>query len=123
VRADPPRVGEGEIVAHSIEEFFAELGRRGHEPLVEKATGTMRFDVVRGRRTDHWIVGVKNGDIEVLHQDGEADCVLAADHTLFDGIARGRQSTMAAVLRGALMVSGDPELLVLGQRLFPGRQQ
>jgi hypothetical protein len=31
-------------------EFFDELGRRGHEPLLEKATGTLRFDIADGKR-------------------------------------------------------------------------
>jgi hypothetical protein len=31
--------------------FFAELAERGHEPLLRKASGSMRFDVVAGRRT------------------------------------------------------------------------
>ena len=34
-------------------EFFDDLGRRGHEPLLERVSGTLRFDLVRGERTDH----------------------------------------------------------------------
>jgi hypothetical protein len=30
----------------STAEFFQELGRRGYEPLLEKGTGTIRFDLV-----------------------------------------------------------------------------
>ena len=33
------------------ERFFAELAARGHEPLLQKASGSMRFDVVDGRQT------------------------------------------------------------------------
>lgn len=37
-------------------EFFQGLGSRGHEPLLEKATGTIRFDLADGTRTDRWLV-------------------------------------------------------------------
>ena len=34
----------------STAEFFHELDRRGHESLLEKATGSVRFDLADGRR-------------------------------------------------------------------------
>jgi hypothetical protein len=33
----------------AAEEFFRELGTRGHEPLLSGVTGVVRFDVVDGR--------------------------------------------------------------------------
>ena len=36
--------------------FFHELDRRGHESLLEKATGSVRFDLADGRRIDRWSV-------------------------------------------------------------------
>jgi len=101
-------------------EFFGELGRRGHEPLLEKATGTLRFDLVDGKRTDRWLVTVKKGDVAVSHRNVRADCVVRADRALFDGVAGGEVNAMAALLRGAMGVEGNVELLVLFQRLFPG---
>ncbi len=101
-------------------EFFDELSRRGHEPLLEKASGTLRIDVVDGKRTDRWLVTVEKGDVGVSRRNMRADCVIRTDRALFDGLASGKVNMMAAVLRGALGVEGDVGLLVLFQRLFPG---
>jgi ubiquinone biosynthesis protein UbiJ len=100
--------------------FFGALGRRGHEPLLGKAQGTLRVDVVEGKRSDRWLVTIDRGDVAVSRDDIDADCVLRGDKTLLDGLVRGEVNAMAAVLRGALAVDGDPELLVLFQRLLPG---
>jgi SCP-2 sterol transfer family len=101
-------------------EFFDELGRRGHEPLVRKATGTARFDVVDGERTRRWLVTIDKGDISVSRRNAGADCVLRAERASFDRAVTGELNFMAAVLRGEVEVRGDPRLLVLLRRLFPG---
>ena len=101
-------------------EFFEELGSRGHEPLLEKATGTIRFDLSNGKRKARWLVTVKKGDVTVSHANARADCVTRADQGLFEQIVTGEENAMAAVLRGAISVEGRPELLVYFQRLFPG---
>jgi putative sterol carrier protein len=107
-------------VTDATAEFFDELKKRGHEPLLEKATGTVRFDLEHGPRTEHWLVAVKRGDIVVSRENVEADCVLRTERELFDLVVRGGMNAMAAMLRGAMSVEGDRELLVLFQRLFPG---
>ena len=101
-------------------EFFGALAERGHEPLLEKATGTMRLDLKDGRKTDRWLVKVVKGDVTISRQNLGADCVVAGDKALFDGIASGRTNALAALLRGAMSVEGDVQLLVLFQRLLPG---
>ena len=103
-------------------EFFDELARRGHEPLFEKATGTVRFDLKDGK-TDHWLVTVAKGDLAVSRRNTRADCVVTTDRALFDGVASGKTNGMAAVLRGAMTVEGDVQLLVLFLRLFPGSKR
>ena len=103
------------------EQFFAELAARGHEPLLRKASGSMRFDVVDGRRTRRWLVAVERGDMTVRSGGGgDASCVVRADKAVFDKVASGRLNAVAAVLRGDLQVEGDWRLLVRMQRLFPG---
>jgi hypothetical protein len=39
---------------------------------------------------------------------------------VFEGMVSGEINPMAAVLRGTVDVTGDLELIVLFQRLFPG---
>ena len=104
----------------SSTKFFRRLAARGHEPLLEKARGTVRVDLTNGKRTARWLVAIDKGDIAVSHANARADCVIRAEKTLFDGITRGETSAVAAVLRGDIVIEGDRELLVLFQRLFPG---
>lgn len=103
-----------------MEEFLTELGRRGHEPLLSAASGTIRFDVHRGGRTEFWLVEVDRGKVTVSKRRGKAEAVVDSDADLLDQIATGQINAMAAVLRGALHVEGDPELLIQLQRTFPG---
>ena len=101
-------------------EFFEELGRRGHEPMLEKLTATVRFDLVRDGRIERWLLAVDKGDVAVSRRHARADCVIRADGALFDGLASGEVNAMAALLRGAIGVEGEPGVVVLFQRLFPG---
>ena len=107
-------------MADATTRFFEALGERGHEPLLEKAKGTLRFELRRGKQTDRWLVTIDKGDVSVSRRNAAADATLRATKELFDGLASGEVNTMAAVLRGAVEFEGDPELLVLFQRLFPG---
>jgi len=100
-------------------DFFNELSRRGHEPMLNGLNATVRFDISHDGRTRSWRVDIRNGDISVSPGNGDADCVIAADQTVFDGIASGEVNAMTAMLRGELVVSGDLELVVTVQRLFP----
>ena len=107
-------------MATSIAEFFDELSRRGHEPLLERVGATVRFDITDGDRTEHRLVRIDRGDIRMSAAEGPADCVLSGERAMFDAIIGGRMTVMVALLLGVLAIDGDPELLVLTQRLFPG---
>ena len=108
------------MMAKAIPMFFEELGQRGHEPLLAKITGTLRFDLRSRQRTDHWFVSIVRGDVAVAQKDGPADCVVQIEKALFERVASGTENAVAALLRGAIGVEGDIELLMLFDRLFPG---
>ena len=103
------------------ERFFEALATYGHEPLLRKAAGSTRFDLVDGKRTLRWIVTVEKGDLSVSRGNRQTDCVVRTQKALFDRIVAGRVNAVAAVLRGDLEIDGDWRLLVWMQRLFPGR--
>jgi len=107
-------------------DFFDRLHRRGHEPLLGSAAGRVRFDVVDDGQTRRWLVAVDKGDVSVSDAAGDAsgaDCTVRAQKAFFDRMCSGQENAMSAVLRGAVECSGDVELLLAIQRLFPGPQQ
>jgi putative sterol carrier protein len=99
--------------------FFEELGALGEQPLLRKAKGSTRFDLVDGKRTLHWLVSVDRGKIAVSQKNTSADCVIRTQKAVFDKAASGSLNAVAAVLRGDIGVEGDWRLLVRMQRLFP----
>ena len=102
-------------------DFFQRLGERGQEPLLGHLRGAVRF-AVRGidGEVDQWIVTVDRGAVTVSHGNADADCVIGADRAFFERLINGEENAIAAVLRGALRCSGDVEMLLTIQRIFPG---
>lgn len=90
--------------------------------MLDKVTGTARFDVVDGGRTEHWLLAIDKGAVTVSRRKARADAVFHASRETFDSLATGEQNVMAAVMREELVVDGDPRLLVRLQRLFPRPQ-
>ena len=101
-------------------QFFDDLAARGHVPLLNSTSGTLRFDLEGGGRTAHWYVTIKKGDVSVSHDTVEADCVVRTGKELFDRMAAGMANAIAAALRGLVVSVGDLRLLIQFQRLFPG---
>ena len=100
--------------------FFEELGRRGHVPLLEAIEGTIRVDLRENGTTDHWLITIKRGDVSVSRDDREADGVIAASPELFERVVRGEENAVAAMLRGAMTVAGNLQLILRLERLLPG---
>jgi hypothetical protein len=103
----------------AIDDFFADLERRGHEPMLRRVSATVRWDIVDGDHTEHRLVRIDHGDLRVATSDEPADCVIVAERAVCDDVVSGRTSALAALIRGAAVVDGDFELMVLAQRLFP----
>jgi hypothetical protein len=101
------------------DEFFASLGRRHTQPLLKRASGTLRFDVLDGERVEHWCVAMDKGAVIVSRRKVRADTVVRLDKATSDGMVSGTVNAVAATLRGDLVPEGDLGLLFLFQRLFP----
>jgi putative sterol carrier protein len=99
--------------------FFEGLEARGHEPRLENVKASLRFDLTNGKQTNRWHVAIDKGEIAVSHRNAKADCVVRAESSVFDGIASGKVNPVAALLRGAIAIEGDAELLMLLRRLSP----
>ena len=105
-------------MAQTTAEFFDELVARGHDPLLEKVNGTIRFDVKDNGRTQRWRVAITKGAIDVTRSNGPADSVITVDRETLAGVISGKTNAFAATLRGKINVEGDPELVVLFQRVL-----
>ncbi|RZU75615.1 SCP-2 sterol transfer family protein [Micromonospora kangleipakensis] len=101
-------------------EFFDGLGHRGHEPLLQEATGTIRFDLEHDHGVDRWFVVIQQGDVRVSREEREADSVVRVDKGLFDRIVSGEENLYAAWVRNELRAEGEVRLARLIQRVFPG---
>jgi putative sterol carrier protein len=100
-------------------QFLEELGRRGHDPLLGNARGTLRFDLADGKRTERWLIALDRGNVSVSRRNGAADCVVRTEKATFDQLASGAANPFATLLRGELTYDGDSELLVMFQRVLP----
>jgi hypothetical protein len=100
--------------------FLQALGERGHEPLWAKVSGHVRVELREEGGIDCWVVPIDHGEVSVSQGGGPGECTIRADGRLFDRLCRGEENAIAAMLRGALVCTGDVELLYAVQRIFPG---
>jgi putative sterol carrier protein len=107
-------------MADATAEFFEDLRTRGHEPLLDNVTGSVRIELENGKELERWLVSVDKGDVQISHRNVKADCVVRTHKTHFDKLVRGEANAMSSLLRGTLAIDGNYELLVRFQRLFPG---
>lgn len=106
-------------MADATSAFFDRLAARGTVPELQRTTGTLRVDIDRDGRIDHWRVEMRHGAVVVSRSEADADMILHASGRLFDDLASGRANALASMLRGELGMSGDTAGLVRFQRLFP----
>jgi putative sterol carrier protein len=101
-------------------DFFNNLRRSGHQPLLRNTSGSVRFDLADGGRVESWYLTVRRGSIAVSHKQTDADAVVSCDKALFDRMIRGEVNAMAATLRGLIIAEGDLGLVLSLARLFRG---
>ncbi|MEU9507967.1 sterol-binding protein [Micromonospora sp. NPDC048170] len=107
-------------MADATQDFFHGLARRGHDRrLTSIDEGSVRFDISRDGRTDHWLVAIDRGDITVSEQATGGDAVVEADGAVFDRIASGEAYFLTTVLRGEAAVAGNPRIFATVRKLFP----
>ncbi len=90
------------------------------QPLLRGVSGSLRFDVVDGDATTHTYITIDHGSVTATDEDAPADVVARLPKHLFDDIRAGRANAVAATLRGEIAIEGNPRLLNIFQRLFPG---
>ena len=100
--------------------FSGPVQQRTHLLPVD-LTGTLRFDLRRDQRTDHWYLTFVSSRLQVERIDTEraAECVVCADGEAFDRLVDGANPA-AAVLRNEVSFRGRLQIFVLFQRLLPG---
>jgi SCP-2 sterol transfer family len=106
-----------------IESFFDGLGRRGYEPLLQHTVGSIQFELLDGRTTEHWWVGIDRGRVKVRRGEAPAETVVKEERQTMVDTILGRRNVMSAFLRGEAGFTGPGESLVVFRRLFPDRAQ
>ena len=98
--------------------FFTRLAERGYEPLLHSISGTFRWDI---EDAGSWFVVVDNGTLTVSRVTIGADCVLACSKEDFERMVVGKQNPTTLYMQGKMMITGNPGLAQMFQRLFPDK--
>lgn len=101
-------------------DFFARLGRCGHEPLLEGVTGTVRFDLEYEYGVERWFLVITHGDLRVSRDEPEADCIVHTSREVFDRLVTGQEPQYTAWVRNEVRAEGEARLAYLIQRVLPG---
>ncbi|MFF5173573.1 SCP2 sterol-binding domain-containing protein [Micromonospora sp. NPDC000089] len=106
-------------MADTVTRFFDDLARHGHERLLPKTSGTIRFDLRHGHTVDHWFVEFGGGAVRVTRDERDADTVIGADEDFFRRMALGEAKPLTAWLRNDITAEGQFRFVVILERLFP----
>jgi putative sterol carrier protein len=111
-------------VGDPTEEFFDQLARRRHEPVLEEIAGTIRFDLRDDGGLDQWLVVIKDGDVSVSREAPPApDCIVHTTRDVFNQMATGQLHPLPAWLRNLYWMEGNAVLFRLFNRVLPGPAQ
>ena len=108
-------------MSESSRAFFERLNDQGFDPRLGRARGTLRFEVRADGQVEQWYVSLDRGAVQVSRGGRHADCEVRLDRSVLDGIVDGTVNPTAALLRGVIGATGNFDLLLHLQRLFPAR--
>lgn len=105
-------------MSETTRKFFEAIERHGHERLLKKTNGTIRFDLEHDHEVDHWYVEIRGGAVQVSQQNSDADTIIRADNVFFDRMVLGEAKPLPAWLRNEITSEGKFRFIVLLERLF-----
>ena len=105
------------VMEDVISTFFEKVA--GPHPAVPRTiSGSLRFDLENGNRTEHWRVTFAKGVVSTARSNAPADCIVRTNKDTLESIIQGRVNAMAALLRGLIKVEGQALLLALFRSLL-----
>jgi putative sterol carrier protein len=104
--------------ARQVIDAFFESITGAHPELPNTISGSIRFDLEDGKRSECWQVTIEKGVVSSERSDASADCLVHTDKATLGAIIQGRANAMAALLRGAVRVEGEAVLMAYFRRLF-----
>ncbi|MCO1596585.1 SCP2 sterol-binding domain-containing protein [Micromonospora sp. RHAY321] len=107
-------------MTEAAERFFESLPARAPEVLRGLVAGTLQIDLATDEQTtEHWLVRMRPGTVEVSRNRGPADAIWYSSAALFDRLVTGEAQGVAAVLRNESTFSGNVVLFLAFRRFFP----
>jgi putative sterol carrier protein len=100
-----------------VQALFQLLGKEEPNPVLRDVQGTLEFDLTD---VGQWQMKIDHGAVSVTEGTREhPDCVLVTDPEEFVRIVRGDDNIVAALLRGAIELSGNLNVAMSFRRILP----
>ncbi|MGA4728899.1 SCP2 sterol-binding domain-containing protein [Micromonospora taraxaci] len=106
-------------MTEAAERFFESLPARAPDVLGGLTDGTLQIDLGTDHQTEHWLVRMQPGSVQVSRERGPADAIWYSSAALFDRLISGEAQGVAAVLRNESTFSGNVVLFLVFRRFFP----
>ncbi|GAB4103653.1 SCP2 sterol-binding domain-containing protein [Micromonospora taraxaci] len=106
-------------MTEAAERFFESLPARAPDVLGGLTDGTLQIDLGTDHQTEHWLVRMRPGSVQVSRERGPADAIWYSSAALFDRLISGEAQSVAAVLRNESTFSGNVVLFLAFRRFFP----
>ncbi|SCL14133.1 SCP-2 sterol transfer family protein [Micromonospora rhizosphaerae] len=106
-------------MSEAVERFFASLPARAPAVLRTPTAGTLQIDLATGNRTEHWLIELRPGSVQVSRERRPADATWTSSVDLFERLIIGEAQGIAAVFRNEATFSGNVVLFLAFRRFFP----